>query len=90
MEIKELIHFLNKLEEKKIYYKLDKIREESILVEIVVPGQRWEVEFMEDSSIEIEKFISDRDDLYDERELDVLFRDFSDSSFQARDDSQIK
>lgn len=78
MEIKEFIHFLNKLEEKKIYYKLDKIRNESILVEIVVLGQRWEVEFMEDSSIEIEKFISDSDGLYDERELEVLFRDFSD------------
>lgn len=78
MEIKEFIHFLNKLEEKKIYYKLDKIRNESILVEIVMPGQRWEVEFMEDSSIEIEKFISDSDGLYDERELEVLFMDFSD------------
>lgn len=78
MEIKELINFLNKLEEKKIYYKLDKIRDESILVEIAVPGQRWEVEFMNDSSIEIEKFISDDGDLYDEKELEVLFRNFSD------------
>lgn len=78
MELKEFIKFLNKLEEKKISYKLDKIRDESILVEIVVPGQRWEVEFMDDHTIEIEKFISDQEGLYDAKELELLFREFSD------------
>lgn len=47
-------------------------------MEVAVPGQRWEVEFMNDNSIEIEKFISDDGDLYDEKELKMLFRDFSD------------
>ncbi len=28
------------------------------MVEVVVPGQRWEVEFFQDSHIEVEKFIS--------------------------------
>lgn len=78
MELKDFIHFLNKLEEKKIFYKLDKIRDESILVDIVIPGQRWEVEFMDDHTIEIEKFISNDNGLYDETELELLFRDFSD------------
>lgn len=77
MEIKELINFLNKLEESNIFYKLDKVRNEAIMIEIAVPGQRWEVEFMEDGSVEIEKFISDKD-FYDENELDILFKDFSD------------
>ena len=31
---------------------------DSILIEIAVPGQRWEVEFMANGKIEIEKFIS--------------------------------
>ncbi len=44
--MKGLNQFLNRLEEYKIYYKIDKIREESILIEVAVPGQRWEVEFM--------------------------------------------
>ena len=47
------------------------------MVEVAVPGQRWEVEFMEDGSVEIEKFISDGR-YYDGAELEVLFRDFSD------------
>ena len=75
--MKALLDFLNGLEDKKIYYKLDKIRNESILVDVAVPGQRWEVEFMEDGSIEIEKFICDGD-FYDGKELDYLFENFSD------------
>ena len=75
--IKSLIVFLEKLEENKIHYTLNKIRD-SILVEIVVPGQRWEVEFIENGNIEIEKFTSDGT-IYDSSELDTLFGDFSDS-----------
>ncbi|MFO1443898.1 hypothetical protein KDN24_11920 [Bacillus sp. Bva_UNVM-123] len=77
MGLKKLIHFLNKLEESNIFYKLNKVRNEAIMVEIAVPGQRWEVEFMEDGTVEIEKFISDGD-LYDVKEIETLFKDFSD------------
>lgn len=73
----ELNNFLNKLEDSQIFYRLSKIRREAIMVEIAVPGQRWEVEFMEDGTIVIEKFISNGD-VYDAQELDVLFREFSD------------
>jgi len=72
----KLIEFLNKLEEKKIYYRLDKTNEEYILVEVVVPGERWEIEFSL-NEIRIEKFKSDGH-LFDGKEIDVLFRDFSD------------
>jgi len=71
----KLMNFLNKLEEKKIYYKLNKIRD-SILVEVVVPGERWEIEFMTDNSICIEKFISDGE-IFEETELKTLFDKFS-------------
>ncbi|MFJ7730220.1 hypothetical protein ACIQXV_29605 [Neobacillus sp. NPDC097160] len=75
--LKELIYFLNKLEDSNIFYKLNKVRNEAIMVEITVPGQRWEVEFMEDGIVEIEKFISDGD-FYDVKEIETLFKDFSD------------
>ena len=74
-DLAKLIDFLNRLEKAKIYFRLNKIRD-SILVEVVVPGERWEIEFMRDGSIEIEKFKSAN--MYDESELDILFRDFSD------------
>lgn len=71
-----LVEFLKKLEDRNIYYELNKIRD-SILIEVSFTGQRWEVEFMEDGSIEIEKFISDGS-LFDEQEIDVLFNEWSD------------
>ena len=74
--IKSLVDFLDKLEERKIYYKLNKIRD-SILVEITVPGQRWEVEFIYDGTVEIEKFISDGT-IFNQSEIETLFNDFSD------------
>ncbi|WP_217270027.1 hypothetical protein [Neobacillus endophyticus] len=77
MGIKDLIDFLNNLEEGNIFYKLNKVRKEAIMVEIAVPGQRWEVEFMEDGSVEIEKFISDGE-FYDVNEIETIIKDFSD------------
>ncbi|MCL2048659.1 MAG: hypothetical protein FWG87_08005 [Defluviitaleaceae bacterium] len=74
--LSSLVEFLQRLEERKIYFKLNKIRD-SILVEIAVPGQRWEVEFMADGTIEVEKFIS-TGTIFDHNEIEVLFRDFSD------------
>ncbi len=76
MVLKKLINFLNQLEDRSIFYRLNKVRTEAIMVELVVPGQRWEVEFMEDGKVEIEKFISDKD-MYSVRELETLFNNFS-------------
>lgn len=73
----KLNEFLNKLEEKNIFYKLNKVREEAVMVEVAVPGQRWEIEFLDDGTVVIEKFLSDGN-IYEEAELDTLIRNFSD------------
>ena len=52
-----LLDFLSKLEEHDIYYRLNKVRD-AILVEIAIPGERWEVEFFRDGSVEVERFIT--------------------------------
>jgi hypothetical protein len=54
-----LLSFLNDLQGAKINYRLSHARPDAIMVEIAVPGERWEVEFMEDGSVEIEIFKSD-------------------------------
>lgn len=77
MELKEFIALLNKLEENSIFYKLNKVRNEAIMIEVAIPGQRWEIEFLEDGTVDIEKFISDKD-MYDVNELETLFKEFSD------------
>ena len=71
-----LLIFLNKLEKNKIHYNLNKIRD-SILVEVCVPGERWEIEFFENNNIEIEKFKSDGK-IFGKEELKNLFEKFSD------------
>ena len=74
--MKYIIKFLNELENKKIYYRLNKVRD-SIMVEIAVPGERWEVEFMYDGEIQIEKFISNGE-ILGSSEIQDLFNRFSD------------
>ena len=71
-----LLPFLDRLEEKKIYYRLNRVRD-AIMVEVAVPGERWEIEFFEDNHIEVERFVSDGE-ILDERELHDLFKRFSD------------
>ncbi len=75
-KLNELINFLDKLDDVKLRYRLNKIRD-SVLVEITVPGERWEVEFMSNGEIVIEKFLSDGQ-MFGKEEIDILFRDFSD------------
>ena len=52
----ELLSFLTNLEERKISYRLEHNRQDSIMVLIAVPGERWEVEFFCDGTIEVEVF----------------------------------
>jgi hypothetical protein len=54
-----LLSFLNDLRVAKINYRLGHLRDEAILVEVAVPGERWEIEFFEDGSVEVEVFRSD-------------------------------
>ncbi len=73
----KLLDFIRRLDDADIYYELKSIREDSIMVYVVVPGEQWEVEFFEDGHLEIEKFKSDGH-LYDELALAELFEKFSD------------
>lgn len=53
-----LMSLLNDLREAKISYRLAHNRDDAIMIEIAVPGERWEVEFMEDGGVEVEVFRS--------------------------------
>ncbi|HHX61125.1 MAG TPA: hypothetical protein GX707_10500 [Epulopiscium sp.] len=61
----------------KISYKLDTVRNDHIMVEAAILGQRWEVEFSPDGDVVVERFKS-FDDVGDEKLLDHLFENFSD------------
>lgn len=55
---KRLLSFLSSLEERKIAYSLSHARDEAVMVEVAVPGERWEVEFLVDGGIDVERFVS--------------------------------
>ena len=56
MPMAELLEFLDRLEGAKVPYRLNHVHD-SIMVEIAVPGERWEVEFFADCHVEFERFI---------------------------------
>jgi hypothetical protein len=78
----KLMIFLNNLERAGITYTLAHYRDEAIMVMIAVPGERWEVEFLTDGSIEVEKFVSDGE-IFGEEAIDELFAKYSDEKQES-------
>lgn len=72
-----LLTFLNQLRAGRIHYRLDQHRDDAIMVEIAIPGERWEVEFLDDGSVEAEVFRSDGA-ILDASALDQLIRRHAD------------
>lgn len=72
-----LTAFLDRLERANIHYDLAYCRQGAVMVQIAVPGERWEVEFMGDGRMDIEKFKSDGT-IIDGSTLDELFARFPD------------
>ncbi len=53
-----LLEFTAALEADRIDYSLRVVRLDAVMVLVTIPGQRWEIEFMRDGSIEVERFVS--------------------------------
>jgi hypothetical protein len=74
----EVTSFANRLDAAHINYRLEIVRTGGIMFCIAVPGERWEVEFREDGTVEVEVFRSDGT-LSDEGAIERLFQQFSDA-----------
>lgn len=72
----KLLAFLERLEELKLHYRLAHVRD-SIMVEIAVPGERWEVEFFDNGEVEIERFVSTGVNTIDDEALNRLVVEYS-------------
>jgi hypothetical protein len=80
-----LLSLIRRLEEAKIFYQMESYRDDGISVVITVPGQRWEVDFLADGDVDVEKFVSNGE-IDDESALEELFAKFAeprDSELQA-------
>ncbi len=56
--LQRLLAFLATLTEGSIQYSLTSVRSDALMVQVAVPGERWEIEFKADGSIEVEVFRS--------------------------------
>lgn len=76
----KLAGFLEELSLRKIHYSLAYNRPGYVMVNVAVPGERWEVEFDAEGAVEVEVFKSGGPDagLEGEEALGRLFREFSD------------
>jgi hypothetical protein len=70
-----LLDFLNRLGQAHIFYALNHTRPDSMMVAISLPGWHWEVEFMADGSVEVERYESVAGVQSDPKLLEALFAD---------------
>jgi hypothetical protein len=78
----KLMGFLDRLEQRGIPYTLAHHREDALMVMVAVPGERWEVEFLGDGSVEVERFISSGD-IEGKEVLPKLFARYSEEESDA-------
>ena len=69
---KRFTDFLDRLEKEKIGYWLERSRDDAMMVIAVVPGEYWEVEFLDDGQVEVECYRSDGK-VHDESILAAFF-----------------
>jgi ribonuclease HI len=67
-----LLAFLRYLDDASISFTLDWIRRDSVAVLVVVPGRRFEIEFMEHGTVEVEEFASAGDGVYEVADGEAL------------------
>jgi hypothetical protein len=86
-QFSKILEFLQKIDKAKIAFDLRRSRVDAIMVKINVPGERWEVEFLQDGEIEVERFRSDGE-IQDESTLHELFARFSDEESNRKKPSR--
>lgn len=68
----KLLAFLERLDKAKIPYTMQHSREDAVMIVAFAPGEYWEIEFLKDGDVEIERYRSDGE-IHDETMLEELF-----------------
>jgi hypothetical protein len=75
--ISDLLDLLSRLKAAHIYYQISDPTQGAIMVEVSVPGERWEIELHEDGHIGVETFVTSGG-VRGHEALQGLFERFSD------------
>lgn len=76
-KVRDVLEFVSRLRAAKIWCRLEANRYDGITVTAVVPGEIWEIDFLEDGAVDVEIFKSDGM-LYGRDKIEELFERFSD------------
>jgi hypothetical protein len=71
-----LLRFLNRLSDARIPYTLRHSRFDAVMVEVTVPGERWEIDFLADGDVDVEVFKSSGGVVAADGRLDQLIQTF--------------
>ena len=59
IQVDQLMTLMDRLEERKIWFTIHHERLGAISLYACVPGERWEIDFLEDGTVDVEIFRSD-------------------------------
>jgi hypothetical protein len=54
----KVLNFVAELDRRRATHRISVVRPDAIMVEVAVPGERWEVEFFASGEVEVERFRS--------------------------------
>ena len=54
--LRKMFDFLDVLESESVTYRLSWNRPTALMVEVFIPGEHWEVEFLDDGDVDVEVF----------------------------------
>lgn len=74
-----LLAFLQRLRDAKIDYTIRHSRDDALMVVVYTPGEYWEIDFVANGDVDIERFRSDGQ-IQNEAMLEELFALWSDNS----------
>jgi hypothetical protein len=80
----KLLTFHQRLKQARIHYELAGYREDAVSVTVRVPGEYWEVDFLADGDVDVERFVS-IGGVQEEALLEELFAKFSDADVTSHD-----
>ncbi len=88
-QFSNFLAFLERLGRAKIVYHFEHSRDDAVMITVVSPGVYWEIEFLEDGGVEVERYRSDGH-IDDESVLEELFAQFSDEEAPASHDAPAR
>lgn len=56
--IDQLFRLCRQLEKHSVSYAIECVREGALTLAVAIPGERWEIEFFDDGTLELERFVS--------------------------------